>query len=225
MAQEMGLDEVLPGDRTPRGVGGDRPGRARQEGLRAVGEQLQRPVVVEGLRQRQRLPRAGERAGDVRCHPAHALVERLVVAEAGQPRDGQAVGLELAHGALQQGRVVREAELASVEVGPVRAVTVRFPEEVVRPARRLDALVAGAAGARRAGAAVEQGEEGLQLVPLGVVDGVAGGHRQPQRRPAGRAAQRVDRAQHRVDRVRGERLLRALDGDDLGVPGGRRSSG
>jgi hypothetical protein len=54
--QEMGLDEVPPGDRPPRGVGGDGAGRARQEGLRAVGEQLQRPVVVEGFRQRQRLP-------------------------------------------------------------------------------------------------------------------------------------------------------------------------
>jgi hypothetical protein len=102
-----------------------------------------------------------------------------VVAEAGKPRDGQAVGVELAHGALQQARVVREAELAPVEVGTAGAVTVGFPEEVVRPAVRLDALVAGTAGPRRDGAAVEQGEEGLQLVPLGVVDGVPGGHRQP----------------------------------------------
>jgi hypothetical protein len=31
--------------------------------------------------------------------------------------------------------------------------------------------------------------------------------------------QRVDGAQHGIDRMRGERLLRALDGDDLGVPG------
>jgi hypothetical protein len=115
--------------------------------------------------------------------------------------------------------VVREAELAPVEVGAAWAVTVGFPEEVVRPAERLDALVAGTAGARRDGAAVEQGEKRLQLVPLGVVDGVPGGHRQPQRRPGGGAAQRVDRAQHGIDRVRGERLLRALDRDDLRVPG------
>ena len=83
-------------------------------------------------------------------------MERLVVAEAGEPRDRQAIGVELAHGALQQARVVREAELAPVEVGPARAVTVGFPEEVVRPAERLDALRKRRIGGIDGGAGLQQ---------------------------------------------------------------------
>ena len=67
---------------------------------------------------------------------------------------------------------MREAELAAEEVRPVRAVTVRLPEDIVRPVEGLHAGVAGAAGVRGDPAAVEQGQERLDLVPLRVVDRV-----------------------------------------------------
>jgi len=57
------------------------------------GEQLQRPVVVEVFAEPQRLAVAGERAGDALCMDADSLVQRLMVAKARQPRNGQPVKL------------------------------------------------------------------------------------------------------------------------------------
>ena len=121
--------------------------------------------------------------------------------------------------ALEQPRVMREAELAAEEVRAVRAVAVGLPEDVVRPVQGLHPGVAGPAGVRADQAAVEQGQERLHLVPLRVVDRVPGGHGQRGRHPGGRAAQRVHRAHRGVHRVRGERLLRALHRHQPGVPG------
>jgi hypothetical protein len=112
--------------------------------------------------------------------------------------------------------MVREAELAAEQVVAFGAV--RLPEDVVGPVQRLHAGVARRAGARPHQAAVEQGEERLRLVPLRVVDRVAGGDRELGRGAGDRAAHRVEGAQRGVDRVGGERLLRPLHRHDLGVP-------
>ena len=93
-----------------------------------------------------------------------------------------------------------------------------FQKKSSGQSERLNADVARAAGAGPHQPAVEQGEEGLHLVPLRVVDRVARGHRQLRRRAGDRAAHGVEGTQRGVDRVRGERLLRALHGHDLGVP-------
>jgi hypothetical protein len=113
--------------------------------------------------------------------------------------------------------MVREAELAAEQVARFGAV--RLPEDVVGPVQSLHAGVARRARARPHQAAVEQGKERLRLVPLRVVDRVAGGDRELRRGPGDRTAHRVERAQRRVDGVRRQRLLRALHGHDLGVPG------
>ena len=190
---QVSVDEVPPGDRPPERIGRDLALGPGHERLGMLGEQGEGPVVIEVLGQADRLLAAGHRGAEAGRLSADALVERLVVAEAGQPGDAQAGGGELAQRALQQAGMVRVAELAAEEVGPFGARPVRPPEDVVRPVRRLHSLVAGAAGIRRHQAAVEQGQEGLQLVPLRVVDRVAGGDRQvqPAARSPGRARSRA----------------------------------
>ncbi len=110
--------------------------------------------MVEVLAQPERLAVTGERAGDALGLDAHPLVQGLVVAEAGQPRDGQPGGPELAQRALQETRMMRKAELAPEDVGARRALAVRLPEDVIGPIGRLHPLVAGPAGARHRQAAV-----------------------------------------------------------------------
>jgi hypothetical protein len=216
---EMGRHEIPPGDRPPPGVGRDGADRASQEGFGALGEQFQRPVMVEHIRQRPWLPAADPGVGQAwRCR-TDTLVERLVIAETGEPGDGEPAGVELPQGTFQQARVVREAEFAPEEIGAAGPVAVRLPEEVVRPVERLDAVVTGTPGIGHDKPPVEQGQERLQFVPLGVVDGVPRRHRERQRRAGDRPVQGVDRAQRGVDRVHGERLLRALHRDDVGIPG------
>ena len=215
----MSVDEVPPGDRAPERIGRDLALGPGHERLGMLGEQGEGPVVIEILGQADRLLAAGHRGPEGGRLSTDALVERLMIAEAGQPGDAQAVCGELAQRAFQQAGMVRVTELATEEVKPFGARPVRPPEDVVRPVRRLHSLIAGAAGIRRHQAAVEQGQEGLQLVPLRVIDRVAGGDRQLRRPPGRRAAHGAERAQGGVDGVRGERLLRTLHRDDLGVPG------
>ena len=176
------------------------------------------PVVMEVLGQAGRLLAAGQRGGQPRGLGAYALVERLVVAEAGQPGDAQAGGGELAQRTLQQARVVRETELAPEEVGPLGARSVRPPEDVTRPIRRLHSLIVRTTGIRGHQPAVEQGEERLQLVPLRVVDRVARRDRQLHRQSGRRTVYRAERADGGIDGVYRERLLRALHGNEAGVP-------
>src|SRR5487761_1248103 len=142
----MSLDEIPPGDRVPGRVGGDGAGRARHERLGTHGEQIEGRVVVERLGQFQWLAAADESGRDSVGLHSDTLVEGLMVAEAGKPRHYQPVRAELAERELQQSSVVREAELAPEDVGPVRACAVRLPEDVIRPVERLHALVAGPAG-------------------------------------------------------------------------------
>src|SRR5487761_1232753 len=142
----MSLDEIPPGDRVPGRVGGDGAGRARHERLGTHGEQIEGRVVVERLGQFQWLAAADESGRDSVGLHSDTLVEGLMVAEAGKPRHYQPVRAELAERELQQSSVVREAELAPEDVGPVRACAVRLPEDVIRPVERLHALAAGPAG-------------------------------------------------------------------------------
>src|SRR5213076_3024783 len=107
------------------------------------------------LGQADRLLAAGHRGPESGRLSADALVERLVIAEAGQPGNAQAHGEELAQRAFQQAGMVRVAELATEEVEPFGARSVRPPEDVTRRVRRLHSLIAGAAGVRRYQAAVE----------------------------------------------------------------------
>ncbi len=216
---EMRGHELAAGDRPAVGIGGHVAGRTSHERLRAHREQLEGLVAVEPVGQPHRLPVTGQRGDQARGPRAHALVEGFVVAEAGQPRHLQAARGELAQGRLEQARVMREAQLAAEEVGPVRPVTVGLPEDVIRPVHGLHPGVAGTAGVGRDPAAVEQGQERLDLVPLRVVDRVPGGYGERGRLARGRPAQRVHRAQRGVHRVRGERLLRALHRHYSRVPG------
>ena len=128
--------------------------------------------MVEVGRQSGRLLAAGQRGGQARCLGADALVERLVIAEAGQPGQAQAGGGELAQRPLQQAGMMREAEFAPEEVRSVGPRSVGSPEDLTRPVERLHPLVVRPAGIRRHHPAFEQGEERLQLVPLRVVDRV-----------------------------------------------------
>ena len=63
---EMRLDEVPPGDRPAAWIGSDGLDRAGHEGLRPLGEQLQRTVMVEVGRQPERLLAADQRIGQGR---------------------------------------------------------------------------------------------------------------------------------------------------------------
>jgi hypothetical protein len=132
---------------------------------------------------------------------ADALVEGLVIAEAGQPGDAQAGGGELAQRAPaapgNAGSRIRAGRSRAAGTGAVRS-----PEDVARPVKRLHPLVVRPAGIRRHHPAVEQGEERLQFVPLRVVDRVARGHGQLQRQAGRRAVYRAERADGGVDRVR-----------------------
>src|SRR5579875_351956 len=114
--------------------------------------------------------------------------------------------------------MVRKAELAAEQVWPARADAVRLPEDIVGPVKRLHALVPGATGAWCRDSSLEQGQEQLKLVPLRVVDGVSGRDRELRLQARGRPAYRVESAYRRVDRAGGERLLRPLHGNWLGVP-------
>jgi hypothetical protein len=175
--------------------------------------------MVEARWQAKRFRAAHEGAGKALGQCSDALVEGLVIAEAGQPGDAQPGRGEFAQRAVQQSGVMREAELTPEDVMAVHACAVWFPEDVIGPVQRLDALVTWPAGVRPDHAAVEQGEEVLHLVPLRVVDRVACGHGQLRGHSAGGAGHGVQGAQRGVDRVHRERLLRALHRHDLGVPG------
>jgi hypothetical protein len=85
-------------------------------------------------------------------------------------------------------------------------------------------LVVGTAGVRRHQAAVEQGQERLQFVPLRVVDRVTRGDRQLGRPPGRRAGHAAERAEGGVDGVHRERLLETLYRDDGGIPGSANSA-
>ena len=124
------------------------PGRTRHEHLGTAGEELKRGVMIEAGRQPDRLLGARQRGGQAWRLDADALVKGLMIAEAGEPRDAQALVGELAQRAAQQPRVVREAEFAREEVGTVGTGTVWSPEDVAGPVRRLHALVIGPAGIR-----------------------------------------------------------------------------
>jgi hypothetical protein len=130
---EVGCHEFLPGDGPAPGIGRDGQGRAGHERLRALGEQVQRPFMVEPVRQAGGLAVPGQRPGDALGLGADALVECLVVAEAGKPRDLQAGRGELAQRPVQQARVMREAVVLPEVVGPAAGDAVRLPEDVVRP--------------------------------------------------------------------------------------------
>ena len=111
--------------------------------------------------------------------------------------------------------MVGEAEPGTEDVRPGRPHPVGLPEDVVVPAQRLHALVRRSAGPGPDEAALEEAQEVLRLVPLRVVDRVAGGHDELERRTGHRAAgQPVHGPDRGVDGVRGERLLRPLDRHD-----------
>ncbi len=175
--------------------------------------------MVEVRRQCGRLLAAGERRGQARGLGADALVERLVITEAGQPGQTQAGGGELAQGPPEQAGVIREAVFAPEEVRSAGTRSVGSPEDVARPVERLRPLVVRPAGIRRYHTAFEQGEERLQLVPLRVVDRVARGDGELQGQTRRRTVYRAESADGGVDGVHRERLLGALHGQDLGVPG------
>jgi hypothetical protein len=80
---EVRPDELALGDRPAARIRGDLERRAGHERLWMLGEQLERPVVVEVARQPHRLPAADQRRGQVRGDHPDSLVERLVIAEAG----------------------------------------------------------------------------------------------------------------------------------------------
>jgi hypothetical protein len=142
-----------------------------------------------------------------------------VIAEAGQPGQAQAGGGELTQRAPQQAGMMREAEFEPEQVRSAGPWSVRPPEDLTRPVERLHTLVVRPAGIRRHHPALEQGEERLQLVPLRVVDRVPGGHGQLQGQAGRRTPHGGESAHGGVDGVHRERLLRALHGQDLGVPG------
>jgi hypothetical protein len=215
----VGIDEIPPADRPAEGIRRDRTRRTRHERLGAGGEQLEGLVVVEAGRQVGRLPATGQRRGQARGLGADALVERLVIAEAGQPGQAQANGGELAQRAPQQAGMMRVAEFGPEEIRSAGTRAVRPPEDLTGPVERLHTLIVRPAGVRRHHPAFEQGEERLQLVPLRVVDRVPGGHGQLQGQARRRTVHRAEGADGGVDGVHRERLLGALHGQDLGVPG------
>ena len=145
---EMGVDEIPPADRSAEGIGRDRPRRGGHERLGPGGEQLEGLVMVEVGRQSGRFLATGQRRGQARRLGADTLVERLVIAEAGQPGQAQAGRGELPQRAPQQAGMMREAELEPEQVRSAGTRPVRPPEDLTRPVERLHTLVVRPAGIR-----------------------------------------------------------------------------
>jgi hypothetical protein len=215
---EMRRDELLAGDWPALGIRDYRPDWSGHEYVRPVGKRLKRPVMIEAVGQRGWLDPADERGGQFRRHQPDTLIERLVIAETGQPWHRQAAGGEVADRQIKQTGMIRKAERAPEDVRAIRAGAVWLPEDVVGPVQRLHARIAPVR-AEGHDAAIEEGQERLQLVPVRVVNRVSGRHREGGRQTSGRTAHGVYSPQGGVDRMRGQRLLRTLHRDDLGVPG------
>ena len=145
---KVSVDEVAPADRPPEGIRRDTPELAGHKRLGALGEKLKRSVVIEARRQSGWFPVASQRGGQAGCLDAHALVERLVIAEARQPGNAQARGGEFAQRSPQQARMVREAVFTAEEVRAARTRAVRPPEDVTGPVHRLHSLIIRTAGIR-----------------------------------------------------------------------------
>src|SRR5216683_2253110 len=93
---------------------------------------------------------------------------------------------------------------------------VGLPEEIVWPARRLDAFIAIAARVSTDMPSVQQRHRRGQLVPLRIVDGVARHDREVDRSAGdGPIGDRIKRSHHRSDRVLVQRLLRPVHGEQL----------
>ena len=94
-----------------------------------------------------------------------------------------------------------------------------LPVDLARPVRPLHAVVAGEARVGADQSALEQRQKVGQLVALRVVDRIARHHRN---RDGGTRQRRrfdvIDRAHHGRDRVRVQRFLRSLHGDQLAKP-------
>ena len=80
---QVRVDEVPPADRPPEGIRRDVPGRTRHERLGITGEELKCGVMIEAGRQPDRLPAARQRGGQPGRLDTDALVEGLMIAEAG----------------------------------------------------------------------------------------------------------------------------------------------
>ena len=139
----MGLDELHPGDRTPRWVSGHVQEWPGHEELRVLHEHLERPVAINTLWQRQRLARAGHRPRQGGRDDANPLAHLFVVSIAAEPRASQPGGLERLDRLLEQTRRLGEAQVATEHVAVV--CTVGLPAHVVRPSDRLHAFISGRA--------------------------------------------------------------------------------